>query len=56
MFERLHPGMKALFTFDASANHHSMKKDALVASRLNKGDDNNNYLFRDGYYTDADGQ
>ncbi|KAI3648086.1 hypothetical protein MP228_005940 [Amoeboaphelidium protococcarum] len=55
-FERLHPGMKAVFTFDASANHHSMKSDALVAQRLNKSDGGKAPILRDGYFTNAEGR
>ena len=54
IFNLLHPECEALFAFDNSANHHSMKSDALVASRLNLSDGGKSVPhMRAGYYTNA---
>ena len=51
LFEILHPGCVALFSFDNSQNHKAMAPDALVTNRLNISDGGSNVMHtRKGWF------
>jgi hypothetical protein len=50
----MHPNCQALFCFDQSSNHAAMPKDALLASKMNLGDNGKNVpLMKDGWFEQA---
>ena len=48
--EALYPGYQFLFLFDNATSHSVYAKDALIASKMNKGDGGQQPLLRNGWY------
>lgn len=49
-FKEMHPGLKAVWTFDHSTNHAAYSQDALVASRMNMNPGGKQAVMRDGWF------
>jgi len=57
IFERLHPGCKAVFMLDNSQNHNAFPPDALLASELNLSDGGKNTpILRATSFLDKEGE
>ena len=48
--ETLYPGYQLLFLFDNATSHSVYAEDALLASKMNKGDGGRQPLLRNGWY------